>query len=349
MVIILDGGNFVASPITIIKNNVLLFKASNIQEAARFLAEHLNTTKYKCYDPIERGYVYNIPFFVGEDEYRFIAPDEISANRRKELEERDHKNARRIWLVPANPNEYDIESAFTRYDTLDWKRSYNYENGDILYIYVSGNVRKVRYKVEVVEGLVRSKDVTYNKTFWMDEQKFEQSKEWDWARIRLVDEVDTPELSLVHLREHGLKGNIQGSMKLTGILRDYIMSFFEMDLTDGYYPDEVPETLEEGKRKSVMVNVYERNPFARKQCIDYYGVQCQVCNLDFEKAYGEVGKDFIHVHHIKPLHQIQQGYIVDPIKDLIPICPNCHSMLHRKVNGVYLSIEQLRKRILNKN
>lgn len=334
-----------ASPITIIKNNVLLFKATNIQEAARFLAEHLNTTKNKCYDPIERGYVYNIAFFVGEDEYRFVAPDEISAKRRKELEEGDHKNARRIWLVPANPNEYDIESAFTRYDTLDWKRSYNYENGDILYIYVSGNIKKVRYKVEVVEGLVRTNDVKYTKTFWMDEQKFEQSKEWDRTRIRLVDEVDTPELSLAHIREHGLKGNIQGSMKLNGILRDYIMSFFERDLTDGYYPDEVPETLEEGKRKSVMVNVYERNPFARKQCIDYYGVQCQVCNLDFEKMYGEVGKDFIHVHHIKPLHEIKQGYIVDPKKDLIPVCPNCHSMLHRKENGVYLSIEQLRKRI----
>ena len=347
--IIREGGNCVASPITIIKNNTLLFRATNIQEAARFFAEHLNTTKYKCYDPIERGYVYNIPFFVGEDEYRFVALDEIAANRRKELEEREHKNARRIWLVPANPNEYDIESAFTRYDTLDWKRSYNYENGDILYIYVSGNIKKVRYKVEVVEGLVRTNDVKYTKTFWMDEQKFEQSKEWNRTRIRLVDEVESPGLSLVHLREQGLKGNIQGSMKLNGILRDYIMSFFERDLTDGYYPDEVPETLEEGKRKSVMVNVYERNPFARKQCIDYYGVQCQVCNLDFETTYGDVGKDFIHVHHIKPLHEIKQGYTVDPIKDLIPVCPNCHSMLHRKENGVYLSIEQLRERILNNN
>ncbi|MGE7696656.1 hypothetical protein ACQKNC_21595 [Lysinibacillus sp. NPDC094177] len=41
-------------------------------------------------------------------------------------------------------------------------------------------------------------------------------------------------------------------MKLKGILRDYIISFFEKDLTDGYYPDEVPETLEEGKRKSAL-------------------------------------------------------------------------------------------------
>ena len=334
-----------ASAITIIKNNELLFKASNIQEAARFLAEYLNTTKYKCYDPIERGYVYNIPFIVGEDEYRFVAPNEIAANRRIELEERNHKNARRIWLVPANPNEFDIESAFSRYGTIDWKRSYNYENGDILFMYVSGNINRVRYKVEVVDGLVRTNDVTNNKTFWMDEEKFEQSKGWNYTRIRLVDKVDIPELSISRLREQGLKGNIQGSMILKGSLRDYIMSFFEMDLTDGYYPDEVSETLEEGTRKSVLVNVYERNPFARKQCIEYYGVQCQVCDFDFEKTYGEVGKDFIHVHHIKPLHEIKQGYIVDPVKDLIPVCPNCHAMLHRKENGMYLSVEQLRERI----
>ncbi|MCM3722953.1 hypothetical protein [Solibacillus isronensis] len=82
--------------------------------------------------------------------------------------------------------------------------------------------------------MVRTKDFTYNKTFWMDEQKFEQSNEWDWTRIRLVDEVDNPELSLAHLREQGLKGDIQGLMKLTGVLRVYIMPFFDRDLTDGF-------------------------------------------------------------------------------------------------------------------
>ncbi|MFS0671050.1 HNH endonuclease [Peribacillus frigoritolerans] len=336
-----------ASPITIFNNDELLFEATDIKEAAEFLAEHLNTTKNRCYNLIERGYVYNIPYYVEENEYRFVAPEEIATNRRKQLEERGHKNARRVWLVPANPNEYDLASAFSRYETLDWKRSFNYENGDILFMYVSGNIQKVRYKVEVIEGLVRSNDVKYNKMFWNDEEKFEQSKEWKWTRFRLVDEVYTNELSFSQLREHGLKGKIQGSMILTGELRDYVMSFFEHDLTEGYYPDLVSETLEEGKRKTVRVNVYERNPIARKQCMGHYGAQCQVCGLNFEDTYGEVGKDFIHVHHIVPLHEIQQDYIVDPIQDLIPVCPNCHAMLHRKENGVYLSIEQLRQRIVN--
>lgn len=336
-----------ASPINIFKNNDLLFEARNIQEAARFLEEHFNSSKYKYYDCIERGYVYNIPYYDGEDEYHFVAPKEIAANRRKELEERGHKNARRIWLVPANPNDYDVEGAFSFYDTIDWKRSFNYENGDILFIYVSGNIRKVRFKVEVLEGLVKDKDITYDKRFWLDEEKFKKSKEYVYTRIRLLDEVDTPELSLAKLRDYGLKGNIQGSMKLKGELRDYIMSFFEHDLTEGYYPEEVSETLEEGKRKTININVYERNPLARKQCMDYYGVNCQICNLNFEEKYGEVGIDFIHVHHIVPLHHIQGDYKVDPIKDLIPVCPNCHAMLHRMESGSYLSVEQLKERIKN--
>lgn len=335
-----------ANPITIFKNEEFLFKSLNIQEAARFLEEHLTINKSKIYDLIERGYVYKIPFRVEEDEYRFVAPEKIAANRRKEIEERGHKNARRVWLIPGNPNEYDLASAFSRYETLDWKRSYNYENGDILFIYVSGNIRKVRYKVEVIEGLIRANDVFHNKTLWNNEEKFEKSKQWDRTRIRLVDEVDTMDLSLEQLRKYGLKGNVQGAMKLTGELLNYIMSFFEHNITEVYYPDEVSETLEEGKRKSVMVNVYERNPIARKQCIAHYGVQCQVCDMDFQRSYGAVGKDFIHVHHIKPLHEIQHDYVVDPIQDLIPVCPNCHAMLHRKENGASLSIGQLRERIL---
>ncbi|MFC0189461.1 HNH endonuclease [Fictibacillus aquaticus] len=334
-----------ANPITIIKNDELLFEAESIQEAARFLSEHLSTAVSKCYDPIERGYVYHIPYTKGQDEYLFIAPEEIAKKRRKELEESGHPNARRIWLLSANPNEYDIDRAFSRYDILNWKRSRNFENGDIVFVYVSKGVQKVRYKVEVIEGLLPKDEVQYNSMFWKDKDKFEQSKEWNWTKVRLVDEIDSTELSLLQLREHGLNGNIQGPMELSGKLCNYIMSFFEHDLTEGFYPEVVPETLEEGQIKTVTVNVYERNPIARKKCMEHYGAQCHVCEMDFEKTYGDVGKDFIHVHHIKPLHEIKQGYVVDPINDLIPVCPNCHAMLHRKEHGEYLSIEQLKERI----
>ena len=56
---------------------------------------------------------------------------------------------------------------------------------------------------------------------------------------------------------------------------------------------------------------------------------CSICGFDFEKNYGELGKGFIHVHHIVPVSKIGPNYIIDPVKDLIPVCPNCHAMLHR--------------------
>ncbi|MDQ1146605.1 5-methylcytosine-specific restriction protein A [Bacillus sp. SORGH_AS 510] len=336
-----------ACPITIIKNDKLLFEATNIQESARSLEEHLNTSKYKLYDSIERGYVYSIPYNFNGDEYRFVAPEEVAAKRRQVLEESDHENARRIWLISNNPEEFDLARAYSECETLEWKRSRNFENGDILFIYVSGNIQQVCFKVEIIQGLVPPNEVKNNKMFWKDLKKFEESKGGKWTRFRFLEKVDNPELSLAKLREHGLKANVQGPMKLNGELREYIMPFFEKDLTEGYYPDEVPDNLEEGMRKTVMVNRYERNPIARKRCMDHYGVQCQICDLNFEDTYGAVGKDFIHVHHIIPLHEIQQGYIVDPINDLIPVCPNCHAMLHLKENGEYLTIGQLKERIIS--
>ncbi len=98
----------------------------------------------------------------------------------------------------------------------------------------------------------------------------------------------------------------------------------------------------EGAVTTITVNKYERNADARNKCLEHYGCTCQVCNLNFLDKYGKVGKGFIHVHHIVALHEISEEYQVDPINDLIPICPNCHSMLHRKIDGQYLSIDELK-------
>lgn len=111
------------------------------------------------------------------------------------------------------------------------------------------------------------------------------------------------------------------------------------------YPDEVDSDQHylEGKSKKVSVNIYERNPKARKDCIKFYGFICQICEFDFEKKYGELGKKFIHVHHKLDIAEIGQEYQVDPIKDLIPVCPNCHSMLHKRKPA--FSIEELKELI----
>lgn len=104
------------------------------------------------------------------------------------------------------------------------------------------------------------------------------------------------------------------------------------------------EVLYEGAKKTIVVNRYERNETARKRCLAHYGYTCTVCELRFEEMYGDIGKGFIEVHHVTPLHTINERYVVDPIRDLRPVCSNCHSMIHRG----NMSIEELRSIVVAK-
>ncbi len=117
------------------------------------------------------------------------------------------------------------------------------------------------------------------------------------------------------------------------------------NLSDALFPEELSEKeasqLKEGAKKEITVNSYERNSKARQKCIDKFGYNCTVCNINFETVYGDIGKEFIHVHHLVPLSEIKKEYEINASKDLRPVCPNCHAMLHRK-SGVPYSIEELK-------
>ena len=104
---------------------------------------------------------------------------------------------------------------------------------------------------------------------------------------------------------------------------------------------EVPEQYFEGASQKVSVNIYERNAEARAKCIEYYGYACAVCTFDFQKFYGAIGKNYSHVHHLVPLSEIKKEYKLDPVKDLIPVCPNCHAIIHK--TQPVLTVEQLRQ------
>lgn len=117
--------------------------------------------------------------------------------------------------------------------------------------------------------------------------------------------------------------------------------------------EEITDELEsvyvdkEGKKKLVYGYKYERNPKLRKQALKIHGYYCKVCNFNFESKYGEVGKEFIEIHHIRPLSEIGEETVINPKDDLIPLCSNCHRMIHRKRKRM-LSIEELRE-IIQRN
>jgi len=86
--------------------------------------------------------------------------------------------------------------------------------------------------------------------------------------------------------------------------------------------------LVEGASYTVQVSAFERNPVARQKCIRHYGCNCAVCGFNFGAAYGAAADGYVHVHHLKPLASVGEEYVIDPIKDLRPLCPNCHAVIH---------------------
>jgi hypothetical protein len=99
-----------------------------------------------------------------------------------------------------------------------------------------------------------------------------------------------------------------------------------------WLPEEVPSgsAYSEGSVQRILINRYERDPRAREECIRHYGTTCFLCGFDFVAVYGEVMAGFTHVHHLDPLSSVEGDYEVDPIRDLRPVCPNCHAVLHRR-------------------
>jgi 5-methylcytosine-specific restriction enzyme A len=100
------------------------------------------------------------------------------------------------------------------------------------------------------------------------------------------------------------------------------------------------EGLPEGAKVKIEVNRYERSRFARAACIEINGESCTACGFDFGRTFGELGRGFIHVHHIIPVSEMGGQYQVNPAVDLVPVCPNCHAMLHKRTPP--LSVGELR-------
>jgi 5-methylcytosine-specific restriction enzyme A len=105
-------------------------------------------------------------------------------------------------------------------------------------------------------------------------------------------------------------------------------NLFVDDVSPPHKPPDFIPPLFEGTAYQIELTAFERNPEARCRCIEHYGPRCVACEFDFGATYGAVASGFIHVHHLVPLSEIGEAYVVDPIADLNPLCPNCHAVAH---------------------
>jgi 5-methylcytosine-specific restriction protein A len=225
------------------------------------------------------------------------------------------------------------------------------------------NINKEQWKkIFLDKSIFHEEDVELLKLVYASEKYMATAKQL--ASLLHVDHHGTINLQIGRLGKRIVeKLNITTSKRDDGSDRWWHVPFWGKDTKEGFYwilrpklrkameelnyegkielldkefciPEEIngedEQNLFEGAKRQIYVNYYERNTIARKECINYYGAKCLICGFDFKKKYGEIGKDVIHVHHKKPLSEIGVDYKVDPVMDLIHVCPNCHLIIHKK-------------------
>lgn len=251
------------------------------------------------------------------------------------------------WIISANSLIYDHASAFAKQGYIDWRQRAKYNVGDEVYIYCTRPFQKIMYKTIVLSIDMSFAQCTDDRVFWKDLDEYNRSKDGKYARLQLIEQADNDFLSLPKLQEHGLSAAPQGPVRMKEQLAAYIDLYLKDDIEEGIFPEsDLPDNCYEGIKKTIVVNKYERSSVARKRCLAKHGYRCKVCGMDFESVYGDIGKKFIHVHHIIPLSKIGKEYHINYETDLVPVCPNCHAMLHHGPKGQVLKIDDLKERLL---
>lgn len=103
--------------------------------------------------------------------------------------------------------------------------------------------------------------------------------------------------------------------------------------------------LREGRSIVAVSKKYERSPIVRARAVTLHGCTCCVCGLNFSDFYGAIGNGFIHIHHIDRVADYGER-VIDIQNDVVPVCPNCHAMLHTRIPP--LKPEQLKELLVKK-
>lgn len=252
----------------------------------------------------------------------------------------------KYWIVPSNDSTFRIGDAIkAQGGIVDW-RTDKFSVGDIVFIYKTVPEKRIHYKMEVLKVKMIFEDAMEQEPYWTDKELYYSGYISFYARFKLLEEYTDDILSLHHLHEHGYQG-IPRSVRecKEESLLEFLLHPHQMvndDVFDVDYPED-DEKLYEGALVTVKANKYERNQKARRECVEKKGYLCLVCGRDFVATYGEIGRNFIHVHHLTPISTIGKEYVLNVDTDLVPVCPNCHYMLHRQ--NPPFTIEELKEKL----
>ncbi len=155
----------------------------------------------------------------------------------------------------------------------------------------------------------------------------------------------------------------KGLLKITDLGKKYIsdnIDGFDFIETNGFSENDrekvidqnfVNLIIEEGFIRSNHVKTRFRSKklieIAKEHFKKHNKIYCEACNFNFEEFYGLAGKGFIEIHHLKPIFAYEDNLeqsIMDALKNVVPVCSNCHRIIHRK-KAIILSIEKLKDMI----
>lgn len=214
-----------------------------------------------------------------------------------------------------------------------------------------GTLVLFQYDAKLIASASFLENIKYEKPIMYSEQDISKGYYiFEVSSIQIFDEPITAaeyfniDNTFKNFNQSTRKTDLIHLKKVLNLISSKIKNFEYSDNT--MLPEEIEEDkcIPEGAKKQVTVNAYERSKEAREKCIEHYKkinngkIKCEICEFEFSDAYGEKFKDKIHIHHIIELSEIGEEYIVNPIDDLLPVCPNCHMILHSR-RPAYTPIE----------
>ncbi|WP_419887599.1 EVE domain-containing protein [Neobacillus niacini] len=279
----------------------------------------------------------------------------------------------KTWIFQGNPDDFKVDTYINENNKIWWSLNqqhflHDISTGDIVYIWRSDGKNRGTGGI-IARGVVSGSSILNipPSKYWIKTQ--ENTEKYNIPitienrllkenHIRRADLRENPNLNdLLILRMANNTNylvkesqakilhkiwdkyvNQQTKLIKKSQLKETVRKDLEADKAqfDSFYKD--------GELKHYYGNRYERKAKNRLKAIEIHGTTCTVCNFNFEDIYGDHGKDFIEIHHIKPLSTLGVATEIDPSTDLVPVCSNCHRMLHRNRDNV-LTVDDLRKMV----
>ena len=124
------------------------------------------------------------------------------------------------WIISGNPEQYNVVDAFHNLHRVDWAQKANMTVGDIVYIYISGNVKAIKFKCRVNKANLDEPDI--------DDREYDFSGQFDgtagrYMELELIEEYAGDEYSREELIKHGFRSP-QGPIRMPESVKQYLES-----------------------------------------------------------------------------------------------------------------------------